>query len=69
MADEKFSLGDVVRLKTGNIPEMVVNEIHLDTRSNGSVCTCVWFDGRERKEGKFNDASLEKAEPPDGKYV
>lgn len=50
---ERFQVGDVVSLKIDS-PKMLVDQI------NGSIITCVWFDGYSRQEGTFDAANLKK---------
>ena len=52
MADT-FSVGDVVRLKSGG-PVMTV--VYRD--GDGDI-DCVWFDGKEKKIGTFPPAAVE----------
>jgi len=52
MADT-FSVGDVVRLKSGG-PDMAV----VYTDPDGTI-DCAWFDGKEKKIGSFPAAAVE----------
>lgn len=51
-----FSIGDVVRLKSGS-PSMTVTSI--DTRSGSPTAWTTWFSGSEAKHGDFPVAALE----------
>jgi uncharacterized protein YodC (DUF2158 family) len=52
----QFSLGDVVKLKSGG-PKMTVNNSYGD----GRTLSCVWFVGTEQKEARFSPEALEPA--------
>ena len=51
---DSFRVGDVVQLKSGTGPDMVVTE-------DGIEIECVWFDGNMRQTGNFPAAALERA--------
>ena len=54
----KFEDGDGVRVKSGG-PTMTI-AFYDDTMQQ---YTCQWFDGKNQKNGDFNEAVLEKATP------
>ena len=58
--EKKFKKGDIVILQSGG-PKMTVDSYawHGNYESNDQVI-CVWFDGNNRKESKFNQESLKK---------
>ena len=51
---EKFKLGDTVKLKSGS-PLMTINVIR------GEYATCSWFISGEQKSGRFHVDALMKA--------
>jgi len=52
--DQGFSVGDIVKLKSGG-PNMTV----LQVRDGDSVIiTCQWFAGKKLESGRFNKDSL-----------
>lgn len=59
MANGRFQVGDIVKLKSGG-PEMTVKEV-----LNGGY-RCQWFAGKKLEDGYFPAAGLEPAsvKPP-----
>ena len=55
----RWSIGDVVKLKSGGGPNMTVDYVNDD----GDSVICKWFVGNELKEGTFAPGSLERASP------
>ena len=61
MATHEFQVGDVVQLKSGG-PEMTIETIgKFGMGSTHDEAKCVWFDGKNRKEGVFELHTLTKA--------
>ena len=53
--EDRFSYGDIVRLKSGG-PKMAVNAVRLDGYLN-----CVWFEaGDTLREGVFHRDALQE---------
>lgn len=50
----KFSEGDIVKLKSGG-PNMSVREV----KGSGKLIVCQWFAGSNLKQGHFNEETLE----------
>ena len=63
MAESRFKVGDIVRLKSGG-PEMTVQIVTEDDESSGYHCQ--WFAGKKLESGYFPEANLEPAsvKPP-----
>ncbi|WP_447894254.1 YodC family protein [Vreelandella sp. GE22] len=55
--DDKFVVGDIVKLKSGG-PEMTVNAPIANPRGY----RCQWFAGKKLEQGIFPGDSLEKVE-------
>lgn len=56
--ENKFSTGDIVKLKSGG-PDMTVQGEPDDMRI---FYTCQWFAGKKLEQGRFPEESLEKVE-------
>lgn len=53
---EKFKIGDVVRLKHSNCPNMTVESIGMN-----KIVGCIWFNAMdELKSGEFHPICLRK---------
>jgi len=50
---EQFKTGDVVELKSGG-PKMTIHDL------KGSMATCVWFVGKDKKQDVFDVDMLKK---------
>ncbi len=60
MPEEKFKVGDIVRLKSGG-PAMTVQQEVVEDDTDTVVCQ--WFvDGKKLEYGAFPEGSLEPAE-------
>jgi len=65
MAQQSFSVGDTVRLKSGG-PLMTIEKIGND-ESNAPRVWCVWFDDKNKQQrGGFRPEALQ---PDDGAPV
>jgi uncharacterized protein YodC (DUF2158 family) len=62
---KNFAVGDVVKVKSGG-PEMTIESIDDYAAVPGAApdyqAKCVWFDGKNRKEGFFKPEMLSKVE-------
>lgn len=56
--ENKYSVGDIVKLKSGG-PDMTI-QAELDEFTG--FCTCQWFAGKKLEQGRFPEESLEKVE-------
>jgi uncharacterized protein YodC (DUF2158 family) len=61
MAEPKYSVGDIVTLKSGG-PEMTVNSI---PGGYSKSYICQWFAGKKLEQGGFPENSLELARQKD----
>ncbi|MCW2273211.1 DUF2158 domain-containing protein [Rhodoblastus acidophilus] len=61
MANAKFKVGQVVRLKSGS-PDMTVSIIDSDT-----YVWCQWFGGRKLERGRFDVDTLILSDEADEK--
>lgn len=64
MAQGRFQVGEVVKLKSGG-PEMTVEE-SLEESFGDASYRCQWFAGKKLESGVFPEAGLEPAsvKPP-----
>ncbi len=53
---EELKVGDTVELKSGG-PKMTISQMGEPRQG----WFCIWFDGKERKEGTFTAETLRKA--------
>lgn len=56
--DNKFEVGDIVKIKSGG-PDMTVQAL---PRATSRYYTCQWFAGKKLEQGHFPEDALEKVE-------
>jgi uncharacterized protein YodC (DUF2158 family) len=56
---KQFSVGDIVRLKSGG-PDMTVRAV---PNAHTQAYTCQWFAGKKLEQGNFPGESLESVVP------
>jgi uncharacterized protein YodC (DUF2158 family) len=61
MAEETFTAGDVVQLKSGG-PIMTVR--WCEDQYGTLTAFCDWFEGTKDKNGTYMPAQLRKVDPP-----
>lgn len=59
----KFSVGDVVQLKSGG-PAMTISEVQMDYREFKGTYRCKWFKGASNEMAVFEEATLQPYVPP-----
>lgn len=55
-----LKVGDVVRLKTGEAPEMTVEALGVHEASRTAVALVVWFNGGELRRDTLPEGALSK---------
>lgn len=57
--ENKFSLGDIVKLKSGG-PDMTVKDVvlHHSSKEFTGIYHCQWFAGKKLDTGAFPEESL-----------
>tara|TARA_B100000424_G_C22850998_1_gene453830 strand:+ start:221 stop:400 length:180 start_codon:yes stop_codon:yes gene_type:complete len=56
--ENKFSTGDIVKIKSGG-PDMTVQ---AEPNDRVAYYICQWFAGKKLEQGRFPEESLEKVE-------
>lgn len=64
MTQQAFSIGQIVRLKSGG-PEMTVQAESTNIQGNVTSYSCQWFAGKKLERGSFPPDSLLLVEPED----